>query len=56
MVLQLSRQLQQEFGNRFSEKSLRSIYAKLSHADHPLRRNCDRVATLEVVRLIEGKA
>jgi adenine-specific DNA-methyltransferase len=38
-----------------SVDELRSIYATLSHADHPLRQNCDRLAALEIVRLIEGK-
>jgi len=40
-------------GDKIAE--LRSVFARLSHVDHPLRLNCDRLATLEVVRLIEGK-
>jgi hypothetical protein len=45
----------QSLPSQASVDELRSIYATLSHADHPLRQNCDRLATLEVVRLIEGK-
>ncbi|NJR40010.1 MAG: hypothetical protein HC781_15805 [Leptolyngbyaceae cyanobacterium CSU_1_4] len=40
-------------GDKITE--LRSMGDRLSHPDHPVQKNCDRLESVAVMRAIEGK-